>query len=93
MKKGFYLLQVYNKSVSFGGYPIVLTGEIATMSDTHGSSVVGFASAIPENYFRDWVARRFFRIKSDKNGRVLRAPYGLLRLKLRYSPMVIRGMT
>jgi radical SAM superfamily enzyme YgiQ (UPF0313 family) len=64
-----------------GGYPIVLTGEIATMSDTHGSSVVGFASAIPENYFRDWVARRFFRVKSDSEGRVLRAPYGLAKVE------------
>lgn len=61
-------------AVSLGGYPIVLTGEVATMSDTHGSSVVGFASAIPENYFRDWVARRFFRLKSNREGRVFRPP-------------------
>ncbi|WP_243680066.1 hypothetical protein [Vulcanisaeta souniana] len=64
--------------MSLGGYPIVLTGEVATMSDTHGSSVVGFASAIPENYFRDWVARRFFRLKSNREGRVFRAPLWLI---------------
>ncbi|WP_069807863.1 B12-binding domain-containing radical SAM protein [Vulcanisaeta thermophila] len=64
-----------------GGYPIVLTAEIATMSDTYGSSVVGFASAIPENYFRDWVAKHFFRVKSDGEGRVYRAPYGLAKVE------------
>jgi len=63
------------------GYPIVLTGEIATMSDTFGSSIVGFASAIPDNYFNTWVARAFFRVKSDKEGRVLRAPYGLAKVE------------
>ncbi len=68
-------------TVSFGGYSIVLTGEIATMSDTHGSSVVGFASAIPENYFRDWVARKFFRVRSNREGRVFRAPYGLSKVE------------
>ncbi|MFB6470278.1 MAG: B12-binding domain-containing radical SAM protein [Vulcanisaeta sp. AZ3] len=67
--------------MSFSGYPIVLTGEMATMSDTHGSSVVGFASAIPENYFRDWIAKRFFRVKSDRTGKVRRAPYGLAKVE------------
>ncbi len=69
------------------GYPIVLTGEVATMSDTHGSTVVGFASAIPENFMRDFIARRFFRVKSDKEGRALRAPYGLAKVEARLLQM------
>jgi len=63
------------------GYPIVLTSEIATASDTFGASVVGFASAIPENYFRRRIAHMFFRVSSDREGRVKRAPYGLAKVE------------
>jgi radical SAM superfamily enzyme YgiQ (UPF0313 family) len=63
------------------GYLIVLTSEIATASDTFGASVVGFASAIPENYFRRRIAHMFFRVSSDREGRVKRAPYGLAKVE------------
>ncbi|ABW02670.1 B12-binding domain-containing radical SAM protein [Caldivirga maquilingensis] len=63
------------------GYPIVLTSEIATASDTYGSSVVGFASAIPDDYFRKRIAHWFFNVSSDREGRVKRAPYGLAKVE------------
>jgi len=75
------------------GYPIVLTSEIATASDTFGASVVGFASAIPENYFRRRIAHMFFRVSSDREGRVKRAPYGWLRLRLLYCTTDSAGVT
>ena len=71
----------FKPSVPADGYPIVLTSEITTASDTFGASVVGFASAIPENYFRKWIAHRFFRVSSDREGRVRRAPYGLAKVE------------
>jgi len=64
-----------------GGYPVVLTGEIATMSDTFGSSIAGFASAIPDGYIRNYIAKLYFRIRSDHEGRVFRAPYGLAKVE------------
>ncbi|WP_292000162.1 radical SAM protein [Caldivirga sp.] len=69
-----------SKSSNYG-YPIVLTSEIATASDTYGSSIVGFASAIPENYFRKRIAHWFFNVSSDREGRVKRAPYGLAKVE------------
>ena len=37
------------------GYLIVLTGEIATISDYHGATTVGFINALPENYFKSFI--------------------------------------
>ncbi len=63
------------------GYPIVLTGEAASMSDYWGSTSVGFASAIPENYWKSFLKKLFFRVKSNSEGRALRAPYGLAKVE------------
>ena len=63
------------------GYLIVLTAEIATASDYWGATTVGFINALPENYFKSFIRKLIFRIKSDKEGRVKRAPYGLAKVE------------
>ena len=63
-----------------GGYKVVLTSEGATASDTLGASVAGFISALPDSYIRPLIARTYFRVKS-KDGRALRAPYGLAKVE------------
>ncbi len=62
------------------GYKVVLTSEGATASDTLGASVAGFISALPDSYIRPPIARTYFRVRS-KNGRALRAPYGLAKVE------------
>ncbi len=62
------------------GYKVVLTAEGATASDTLGASVAGFISALPDTYIRPLIARTYFRIRS-RNGRALRAPYGLAKVE------------
>jgi len=70
------------KSMPSGhGFPVVLTSEGSTASDTFGSSIAGFISALPDSYIRDWVAHLYFKVKSDKNGIVRRAPYGLAKVQ------------
>ncbi len=62
------------------GYKVVLTAEGATASDTLGASVAGFISALPDSYIKPLIARSYFRVKS-KDGRALRAPYGLSKVE------------
>lgn len=70
------------KSMPSGyGFPVVLTSEGSTASDTFGSSIAGFISALPDSYIRDWVAHLYFKVKSDRNGIVKRAPYGLAKVQ------------
>lgn len=47
---------------------IVLTADVALMSDYNDSSVFGFMSALPYNYMPEWLAGRTFPTKSDDNG-------------------------
>ncbi|MGC9071257.1 MAG: B12-binding domain-containing radical SAM protein [Acidilobus sp.] len=62
------------------GYRVVLTSEGATASDTLGSTLAGFVSALPDSYIRSFIARTYFRVRS-KGGRALRAPYGLAKVE------------
>jgi len=62
------------------GYKVVLTAEGAIASDTLGASAVGFISALPDTYIKPVVRKLFFRVLS-KNGRALRAPYGLAKVE------------
>ncbi len=66
---------------SWLGYPVVLTSEGSTASDTFGASIAGFISALPDHYIRDWVARLYFQVKSDRRGIVKRAPYGIAKVQ------------
>lgn len=50
---------------------IVLTADVALMSDYNNSSVFGFMSALPYNYMPEWLAGRIFPTKSDDNGRIV----------------------
>ncbi len=62
------------------GYKVVLTAEGATASDTLGASVAGFISALPDSYIKPLIARLYFSVRS-KDGRALRAPYGLSKVE------------
>ncbi|MEB3691219.1 MAG: B12-binding domain-containing radical SAM protein [Caldisphaeraceae archaeon] len=62
------------------GYKIVLTAEGATASDSQGSTVAGFISALPDNYMRPSISRFYFNVK-NKDGVALRAPYGLSKVE------------
>ncbi len=60
---------------------MVLTSEGSTASDTFGASIAGFISALPDYYIRDWVARLYFQVKSDRRGGIVkRAPYGIAKV-------------
>jgi len=63
------------------GIPIVLTADIALMSDYNDSSVFRFMSALPYNYMPEWLADRLFPTKSDDKGRMLTAQYGLCKVE------------
>jgi radical SAM superfamily enzyme YgiQ (UPF0313 family) len=62
------------------GYKVVLTAEGATASDTLGASVAGFISALPDAYIKPVIRKLYFRVLS-KDGRALRAPYGLAKVE------------
>ncbi len=62
-------------------HEIVLTSEAAIASDTLGSSLVGFISALPESVLNDTVAKIIFRVSSNADGTVKRAPYGLSKVE------------
>ena len=59
------------------GYPIVLTSDLALMSDYNNSTTMGFASAVPANFMPEKIAKKLFPVESDENGRMIRAQYGL----------------
>lgn len=63
------------------GTPIILTADVALMSDYNDSSVFGFMSALPYNYMPEWLAERIFPTKSDDNGRMFTAQYGLCKIE------------
>ncbi|MEM1944883.1 MAG: radical SAM protein [Nitrososphaerota archaeon] len=63
------------------GFKIVLTGETAIMSDYGGDTVVGFISALPEQWIRGLVEQRLFPTRSDAHGRMYMAPYGLCKVE------------
>ncbi len=63
------------------GYEIVLTGEIVTISDCWGSTTFAFINALPECYFKYFIDRLIFKVRSDREGRVRRAPYGLAKVE------------
>jgi len=63
------------------GFPIVLTTDVALMSDYNGSSVFGFMSALPYNYMPEWLAGWFFPTRSDVNGRMYQSQYGLCKVE------------
>ena len=71
-----------------GGFKVVLTAEGATASDTLGASVAGFISALPDSYIKPFIARAYFRVLS-KDGRALRAPYGLSKVE---AALIERGV-
>ena len=63
------------------GHEIVLTSEPAIASDTLGSSIIGFISALPENILNEHVAKMFFKISANRDGTAKRAPYGLAKVE------------
>ncbi|WP_174448549.1 B12-binding domain-containing radical SAM protein [Conexivisphaera calida] len=69
------------------GHVVVLTSEPAIASDTMGSSLIGFLSALPENLLGDRLSSMMFGVESDSDGIARRAPYGLAKVeaKLRES--------
>ncbi len=64
-----------------GFHEIVLTSEAAIASDTLGSSLVGFISALPESVLGDTLAKMIFKVGSYPDGTVKRAPYGLSKVE------------
>ncbi len=62
------------------GVKIVLTAEGATASETLGSTVAGFISALPDNYILPFISRFYFKVDS-KNGVAKKAPYGLSKVE------------
>ncbi len=63
------------------GHNIVLTSEAAIASDTLGSSLIGFISALPDNILRGRIANFLFRVDSYKDGVAKKAPYGLAKVE------------
>jgi radical SAM superfamily enzyme YgiQ (UPF0313 family) len=63
------------------GYKVVLTGETAVMSDYGGQTLVGFTSALPEDWIRGFVEERLFPTQSDELGRMKVAPYGICKVE------------
>lgn len=66
---------------AFRGYPVVLTGETALMSDYGGSTQLGFTSALPEGWIKGPIERMLFPTHSDKTGRATMAPYGIAKVE------------
>lgn len=69
------------------GHEVVLTAEAAIASDTLGSTIVGFISAVPDSYIRPPIDRLLFRVPSHRDGRVKRAPYGLAKVEAKLREM------
>ena len=69
------------------GRAVVLTSEVAMASDTLGSTLLGFLSALPENLLGGRLSRFLFDVEAGPDGVVRRAPYGLAKVeaKLRES--------
>jgi len=63
------------------GYPVVLTGETALMSDYGGSTQLGFTSALPESWIRGRIEKMLFPTHSDEDGRALTSPYGIAKVE------------
>jgi hypothetical protein len=63
------------------GYKIVLTGDRSIMSDYGGETIIGFTSALPENWIRGFVEKRLFPIHSDSEVRMKVAPYSLCKVE------------
>ncbi|PMP60442.1 MAG: radical SAM protein [Caldisphaera sp.] len=62
------------------GPKIVLTAEGATASETFGSTVAGFISALPDNYISSIISKFYFGVK-NKKGIAFKAPYGLSKVE------------
>ncbi len=75
--------------MSAEGHEVVLTSEAAIASDTLGSSIVGFISAIPDSYIRPPIDRLLFRVTSYGDGRAKKAPYGLAKVEAKLREMGI----
>ncbi len=73
--------------VSSLGHEVVLTSEPAIASDSMGSSLLGFLSALPENILSWRVASSIFSVESGPDGVARRAPYGLAKVEAK-----LRGM-
>ena len=43
------------------GYPIVLTSDLALMSDYNNVTTMGFMSAVPTNFMPEKIAKKLFR--------------------------------
>lgn len=72
--------------LSKDGYKIVLTGDKAAISNYRGFNWIGFVGCIPSNYpkaprNRDLMESIFFATKSDDEGRLKIAPYGIRKIE------------
>jgi radical SAM superfamily enzyme YgiQ (UPF0313 family) len=68
------------------GYKIVLTGDVCAISNYRGFNWIGFIGCIPSNYPKMPYNRRimesiFFATKSDDEGRLKIAPYGIRKVE------------
>ncbi len=68
------------------GYKIVLTGDVCAISNYRGFNWIGFIGCIPSNYPKIPYNRRvmesiFFATKSDNEGRLWIAPYGIRKIE------------
>ena len=68
------------------GYKIVLTGDVCAISNYRGFNWIGFMGCIPSNYPKIPYNRRvmeyiFFATKSDSEGRLGIAPYGIRKIE------------
>jgi len=63
------------------GHEVVLTSEPAIASDSSGSTILGFVSALPENVLSDRIASMLFSVEADGDGIAKRAPYGLAKVE------------
>ena len=63
------------------GHEVVLTSEPAIASDSSGSTVLGFVSALPESVLSDRIASMLFGVEADGDGIAKRAPYGLAKVE------------
>jgi len=62
------------------GTKIILTAEGATASETLGSTVAGFISALPDNYLPPFISNFYFKVE-NKKGVAKKAPYGLSKVE------------
>ncbi|MGC8573379.1 MAG: B12-binding domain-containing radical SAM protein [Caldisphaera sp.] len=62
------------------GVKIILTAEGATASETLGSTVAGFISALPDNYMPPFISNFYFKVE-NKKGIAKKAPYGLSKVE------------